>query len=175
MTRLAFLLADLPVELLGRMRSDRVLYFPPPPQPAGKRGRKPKRGAEFAFEVAATQPVPSVTTVTDTTHYGKAVATAWDRLHPLLVRRSAWADHPEGELPVIEGTVIRLHVDHLRGDLETAALGRSGRMVLRPRRAPHITERKDMHPGVSDMPVTAVRASVSERSPPRRVTVSLVP
>ncbi|MFC9534505.1 NF041680 family putative transposase [Streptomyces sp. NPDC056975] len=115
-TRLAFLLADLPLELLGRMRSDRVLYFPPPPQPAGKRGRKPKRGAEFAFEAAATQPAPSVTTVTDTTHYGKAVATAWDRLHPLLVRRSAWADHPEGELPVIEGTVIRLQVDHLRGD-----------------------------------------------------------
>lgn len=115
-TRLAFLLADLPVELLGRMRSDRVLYFPPPPQPAGRRGRKPKRGAEFAFEIAATQPVPSVTTVTDTTHYGKAVATAWDHLHPLLVRRSAWADHPEGDLPVIEGTVIRLQVDHLRGD-----------------------------------------------------------
>lgn len=87
-TRLAFLLADLPLELLGRMRSDRVLYFPPPPQPSGKRGRKPKRGAQFAFEAAATQPAPSVTTVTDTTHYGKAVATAWDRLHPLLVRRS---------------------------------------------------------------------------------------
>lgn len=115
-TRLAFLLADLPVELLGRMRSDRVLHFPPPLQPAGKRGRKPKRGAEFAFEIAATQPVPSITTVSDTTHYGKAVAAAWDRLHPLLVRRSAWADHPEGELPVIEGTVIRLQVDHLRGD-----------------------------------------------------------
>ncbi|MFJ4783492.1 NF041680 family putative transposase [Streptomyces sp. NPDC088794] len=115
-TRLAFLLADLPLELLGRMRSDRVLYFPPPPQPPGKRGRKPKRGAEFKFEDPDTQPVPSVTTATDTTHYGKAVATAWDRLHPLLVRRSAWADHPEGQLPVIEGTVIRLQVDHLRGD-----------------------------------------------------------
>ncbi|MFJ2378995.1 NF041680 family putative transposase [Streptomyces sp. NPDC087769] len=115
-TRLAFLLADLPVELLGRKRSDRVLYFPPPPQPPGKRGRKPKRGAEFAFEAAATQPVPSVTTVSDTTHYGKAIASAWDRLHPLLVRRSAWVGHPEGELPVIEGTVVRLQVDHLRGD-----------------------------------------------------------
>ncbi|MBL1102717.1 hypothetical protein [Streptomyces coffeae] len=87
-----------------------------PPQPAGKRGRKPKRGAEFKFEDPATQPVPSITTTTDTTHYGKAVATAWDRLHPLLVRRSAWADYPEGQLPVIEGTVIRLQVDHLRGD-----------------------------------------------------------
>ncbi|OEJ49819.1 hypothetical protein BGK72_02555 [Streptomyces agglomeratus] len=53
--------------------------------------------------------------MTDTTHYGQAVATAWDRLHPLLTRRSAWADHP-GELPIIEGTVIRLRVDHLRGD-----------------------------------------------------------
>lgn len=70
-TRLAFLLADLPVELLGRMRSDRVLYFPPPSQPTGKRGRKPKHGAEFAFEDPATQPVPSITTVTDTTHYGR--------------------------------------------------------------------------------------------------------
>ncbi|MEU9493292.1 NF041680 family putative transposase [Streptomyces sp. NPDC048215] len=115
-TRLAFLLADLPVELLGRMRSDRVLYFPPPPQPPANRRRKPKRGAEFAFEAAATQPVPSVTTVSDTTHYGKALASAWDRLHPLLVRRSAWVGHPEGELPVIEGTVVRLQVDHLRGD-----------------------------------------------------------
>ncbi|MFE4690656.1 NF041680 family putative transposase [Streptomyces sp. NPDC056749] len=115
-TRLAFLLADLPVDLLGWMRSDRVLYFPPPPQPAGKRGRKPERGAEFAFEVEATWPVPSVTTVTATTDYGKAVAAAWDRLHPLLVRGSAWAEHPEGDLPVIEGTVIRLQVDHLRGD-----------------------------------------------------------
>ncbi len=94
-TRLAFLLTDLPVELLGRMRSDRVLYFPPPPRPAGKRGRKPKRGAEFRFEDPATQPVPSVTTVTDTTHYGKAVATAWDSLYPLLVRRSAWATTPK--------------------------------------------------------------------------------
>lgn len=76
----------------------------------------PKRGAEFAFEAAATWPAVSVTTVTDTTHYGSAVATAWDRLHALLVRRSVWAEHPKGELPVIEGTVIRLQVDHLRGD-----------------------------------------------------------
>ncbi|RPK50691.1 hypothetical protein EES40_05105 [Streptomyces sp. ADI93-02] len=126
-TRLAFLLADLPVELLGRMRSDRVLYFPPPPQPPANRRRKPKRGAEFAFEAAATQPVPSVTTVSDTTHYGKALASAWDRLHPLLVRRSAWVGHPEGELPVIEGTVVRLQVDHLRGDTTPGRSGCGGR------------------------------------------------
>ncbi|MED7828869.1 NF041680 family putative transposase [Streptomyces chiangmaiensis] len=115
-TRLAFLLADLPVELLGRMRSDRVLYFPPPPQPPGKVGRKPKRGAEFKFADAATWPEPAITTQTSTTRYGKAVAASWDRLHPLLSRRSAWADYPEGDLPAIEGTVVRLRVDHLPGD-----------------------------------------------------------
>jgi DDE superfamily endonuclease len=115
-TRLAFLLADLPVELLGRLRSDRVLYFPPPPQPPGKVGRKPKRGAEFKFEDDATWPAPARTTTSATSRYGQVVATAWDRLHPLLSRRSAWAEHHEGELPIIAGTVVRLQVDHLPGD-----------------------------------------------------------
>jgi predicted nucleotidyltransferase len=31
LTRLAWLLRDLPVEVLGRLRSDRVMYFPPAP------------------------------------------------------------------------------------------------------------------------------------------------
>ena len=35
LTRLAWLLADLPVEVLGRLRSDRVMYFPAPPRPPG--------------------------------------------------------------------------------------------------------------------------------------------
>ena len=33
-TRLAHVLADLPVELVGRLRSDRVLRLPKPPRPA---------------------------------------------------------------------------------------------------------------------------------------------
>ncbi|MEE1737868.1 transposase [Streptomyces sp. BE147] len=77
-TRLAFLLADLQVELLGRMRSDRVLYFPPPPQPPGKVGRKPKRRAEFKFEEDTTWPVAAHTTISATSRYGMSVATAWD-------------------------------------------------------------------------------------------------
>ncbi|MER7960272.1 transposase [Streptomyces sp. NPDC096030] len=114
-TRLAFLLAGLPVELPGRMRSERVLYFPPPPQPPGKAGRKPGRGAEFKSE-DTTWPVPAHTTTSATSRYGQAVARSWDRLHPLLSRRSAWADHPAGGLPVIPGTVIRLQAGHLPGD-----------------------------------------------------------
>jgi hypothetical protein len=50
-----------------------------------------------------------------TSRYGKAVAAAWDRVHPRLTRRAAWLDH-DGPLPVIEGTLIRLQVDHLPGD-----------------------------------------------------------
>ena len=37
-TRLAWQLADLPVELLGRLLSDRVLYFPAPAAAAGRSG-----------------------------------------------------------------------------------------------------------------------------------------
>jgi hypothetical protein len=39
---------------------------------------------------------------------------AWPRLHQQLARRAAW-EHHEGELPVIEGTLIRLQVDRLPG------------------------------------------------------------
>src|SRR5947208_15251285 len=37
-TRLAWLLADLPAELLGRLRSDRVMWLPVPPRQAGTNG-----------------------------------------------------------------------------------------------------------------------------------------
>src|SRR6185437_10986410 len=113
--RLAHLLADLPVEVLGRLRSDRVLYFPAPARRPGTNGRPRRHGSELALADPATWPQPSVTTRTLTTRYGTAVAQAWDRLHPRLTHRSAWLDH-DGDLPVIEGTLIRLTVDHLPGD-----------------------------------------------------------
>ncbi|HXZ75416.1 MAG TPA: NF041680 family putative transposase [Streptosporangiaceae bacterium] len=113
--RLAHQLTDLPVEILGRLRSDRVLHFPAPPRRAGTNGRPPRHGREFALAGPATWPGPAVTTTTQTTRYGTAVAQAWDRMHPRLGRRSAWISH-DGPLPVIEGTLIRLQVDHLPGD-----------------------------------------------------------
>src|SRR6266487_5345188 len=79
-TRLAWLLADLPVELCGRLRSDRVLCFPAPPRPDGQRGRPSRHGAELRLAEPATWPEPAATTSTDTTRYGTAVAAAWDRL-----------------------------------------------------------------------------------------------
>jgi hypothetical protein len=114
-TRLAFVLADLPVELLGRIRSDRVLRLPKPPRLPGSTGRPPKHGPEFALDKPATWPTPAQVTITETTRYGTAIATSWDRLHPRLTHRGCWLDH-DGALPVIEGTLIRLQVEHLPGD-----------------------------------------------------------
>jgi len=55
-----------------------------------------------------------VATITDTSRYGRAHAQAWDRLHPRLEHRGAWTDHP-GDLPIVEGTLIRLQVTRLPG------------------------------------------------------------
>jgi hypothetical protein len=114
-TRLAFVLADLPVILLGRLRSDRVLRLPAPPRVPGTNGRPPKHGGEFALARPQSWPAPQHTTSTQTTRYGTAIATSWNRLHPRLTHRTCWLEHA-GELPIIEGTLIRLQVDHLPGD-----------------------------------------------------------
>jgi len=117
LTRLAWLLGDLPVEVAGRLRSDRVMYFPAPPlpaRPASTGGRRPRHGRKLAFDEPATWPDPAVITVTETTRYGTATATAWPRMHQRLEHRGSWEDH-DGELPVVEGTLIRLTVDHLPG------------------------------------------------------------
>src|SRR3954447_19382289 len=116
-TRLAFLLADLPVELLGRVRSDRTFCFPPAPRVAGSVGRHAKHGAEFALGDPATHPAPDAETSTKTPRYGIARARAWPRLHPRLTSGAAWAQHT-GELPIVAGSVIRLQVDRLPGDRE---------------------------------------------------------
>jgi DDE superfamily endonuclease len=115
MTRLAWLLADLPVQVLGRLRSDRVMQLPAPPRQLHARGRPRKHGGELALSDPATWPAPQVATTTPTSRYGMAVAAAWDRVHSRLTHRAAWLDH-DGPLPVIDGTLIRLQVDHLPGD-----------------------------------------------------------
>ncbi|GHE09692.1 hypothetical protein GCM10010339_62940 [Streptomyces alanosinicus] len=115
--RLARLLSDLPVELAGRLRSDdRALRLPKPPRvydPKG--GRPPKHGPEFRLAKPETWPEPAVVTMNDTPRYGKAEARAWDRVRPRLTHRSAWIDL-DGELALVDGTLIRLKVDHLPGD-----------------------------------------------------------
>ena len=115
LTRLAWLLRDLPVEVLGRLRSDRVMYFPAPGREPGTNGRPVRHGAALRLADARTWPEPAAATSTETTRYGTARASGWGRLHQRLASRAGWEDH-EDELPVIEGTLIRLAVDYLPGN-----------------------------------------------------------
>jgi hypothetical protein len=116
-TRLAFVLRDLPVVVTGRLRSDRVMISPTPPRLPGTSGRPPRHGPVRKLADPATWPQPDHLTTTQTTRHGTAVASAWLRMHPRLTRRAAWLEHPEDQdLPIVEGTLIQLCVDHLPGD-----------------------------------------------------------
>jgi hypothetical protein len=81
-TRLAWLLADVPVELAGRLRSDRVMWLPAPPRRPGTNGRPRKHGCELALSCPQACPDPHLTTSTATSRYGMARAAAWDRSIP---------------------------------------------------------------------------------------------
>ncbi|WP_372434456.1 transposase [Arthrobacter cavernae] len=85
LARLAFLLADLPVQVLGRMRSDRVLCFPAPPC---RTGRPPRHGPEFRFtdrQAGPSRRSPPERTPT-------ATAWRWPPPGPGCTRRSPTAD-----------------------------------------------------------------------------------
>lgn len=117
------MLADLPVELLGRLRSDRVLRGPRTLRAARATGRPPRHGPDFALSKPETWWTPAHITATDTARYGRAVATAWDGLYPRLTHRGVWAEHP-GELPVVAGTLIRLQVLVERGGVVPPPIAR---------------------------------------------------
>ncbi len=88
LTRLAWLLKDLPVEIMGRLRSDRVMYFPAPARQPGANGRPVRHGAAFKLADERSWPAPAVTAVTGTTRYGTARVAAWGRLHQRLASRA---------------------------------------------------------------------------------------
>jgi hypothetical protein len=120
LTRLACLLADLPAQVLGRLRSARVMQLPAPPRQPGTRGRPCKHGGEFALADPATWPAPQVTTSTLTSQ-------VWHGRGDCLGPGALPADPPRGlagpprPAAVIEGTLIRLQVDHLPGDRDPIA------------------------------------------------------
>ena len=110
--RLSWLTRDLPVQLLGRLRANRVLRARPD-QPAHT-GRPARHGPEFRFADPATHPEPEQTTTGVHDRYGQVQVQAWGRLHPRLVRQHSWADH-HAELPIVEATILSVHPQRLPG------------------------------------------------------------
>jgi hypothetical protein len=113
--RLQHLLADLPVCLLGRIRSDRVLYHPALPRPTGQPGPQPRHGTVFKCTNPDSWHPPHHETTSHHDRYGRVHARAWHRLHPKLAARYNWAHH-HTDLPIIEASIIQVTVDRLPGD-----------------------------------------------------------
>jgi DDE superfamily endonuclease len=108
--RLAWLLRDLPVTVAGRLRAGRVLYPPAPPRDPSVPGRAPKHTGVPVRCADAQGSDGAAVRGEAATSLGPAAVTAWHRMHPKLIRaRGSWSAHPPGEeLPVVEGTLIRL-------------------------------------------------------------------
>ena len=113
-TRLSWLLTGLPLTLLARVRSNRVFHAPAGKRKGPTKGRGPRHGNRLTLSKEASWPQPAVTTINTTPGYGSAVSSGWHRMHQRLEHRGGWATHP-GTLPIIEGSLIRLTVDHLTG------------------------------------------------------------
>jgi DDE superfamily endonuclease len=113
--RLSFLLADLPVVLVGRIVSTRVFYGPPGPRRGDHPGRAPRHGARAELQLPGTLGEPALTTLQEHHRYGHVIVEAWGGLHPKLERRTAWAGH-EGTPPIVAGSVMRVRAGRLPGD-----------------------------------------------------------
>jgi DDE superfamily endonuclease len=119
--RLAWLLRDEPVRLLGRIRSDRVMHHPAGRRKGPTKGRGPRHGEVFRLADPATHTVPVQESTTVHDRFGAVTARCWGRLHPRLDRRGPWTGH-EGELPIVEGTLVHLKVEYLPGNRDPKPL-----------------------------------------------------
>jgi DDE superfamily endonuclease len=78
--RLAFLLRDIPVRLLARIRSDRVFYAPA--QRYAGTGRPSRHGPAMKLDDPGTWPAPEQAVASVHERYGNVAGTAWGRYHP---------------------------------------------------------------------------------------------
>jgi hypothetical protein len=104
-------LAEVPVAVLVRLRSDRCFYADPPPRPPGATGRPRRHGAKFAFADPATWPAPTATLHTSDDQYGTVTVTCWAGLHPKQQRHPGHGSR--GPRPIVRGTIIRVQVERV--------------------------------------------------------------
>jgi DDE superfamily endonuclease len=104
-------LAEAPVAVLVRLRSDRCFYADPPPRPPGANGRPRRHGAKFSCADPTSWPVPTATLHTSDDQYGTVTVTAWAGLHPKQQRHPGHGTR--GPRPIVRGTIIRVQVERV--------------------------------------------------------------
>jgi len=110
---LAHAVTGRPVQVMGRVRGDRVFYGPAP-APGGGVGRTARHGARFVCADAQSHPEPDVQITAHAERYGRVRVRAWRGLHQALTRNGAWSGFPAGQaLPILPGTLIEINVERL--------------------------------------------------------------
>jgi hypothetical protein len=104
-------LADAPVAVLVRLRSDRCFYADPPPRASGSTGRPRRHGAKFNCADPATWPAPTATLVATDDQYGTVTVAAWAGLHPKQQRHPGHGTG--GPRPIVRGTILRVQVQRV--------------------------------------------------------------
>ena len=102
------------VQILVRLRNDRVLYRDPPPRPPGRPGRPRKHGSgadRFECKNPATWGPPDQELSLHDDRYGQVSVMSWSGLHPKLFCRGRFAGFAEP--PVIKSHIIRVTVTRL--------------------------------------------------------------
>jgi hypothetical protein len=104
-------LAEAPVAVLVRLRSDRCFYADPPPRLPGAGGRPRRHGAKFNCADPTTWPAPTATLVCEDDQYGSVTVQAWAGLHPKQQRHPGHGTG--GPRPIVRGTIIRVQVERV--------------------------------------------------------------
>ncbi|MGI5186284.1 NF041680 family putative transposase [Dactylosporangium sp. CA-152071] len=116
LTRITYLAADHAVQVLGRVRSDRVFYAPAPKRLRdGRPGRPRLHGNRFELSEPASLPPAEQQLSAQSPRYGAVAVSAWHGLHQRLCKQAGWTGFV-GPVPVVPGTVIRIQVERLPGN-----------------------------------------------------------
>jgi len=100
------------VQILVRLRNDRVMYRDPPPRRPGQEGRPRRHGADrFECKDPATWGKPDQELSLHDGAYGDVTVMSWGGLHPKLACRGRFAGL--GKPPIIKCRIIRVTVEKL--------------------------------------------------------------
>jgi DDE superfamily endonuclease len=102
-------LGDQQVQVLVRIKSDRVFYADPVKARTPARGRPQIHGCRYKLKEPKTAPKPDAELVLHDHRYGNVRIRAWHDLHPRLSSRR-WTGT---KLPIVRGSVIRVDVERL--------------------------------------------------------------